>query len=183
MRIRASFALPSLVLPSLMAAGLTATPMAAPIAAELSFTIEIPQLPVAEYHRPYVAVWLEQPDQRAVANLAVWYDIGLRNSEGEKWLKDMRQWWRRTGRELQMPVDGVSGATRAPGRHTLRFDTQRPALSGLAPGQYNLVVEAAREVGGRELLRLPFQWPPTAPQSANAQGAHELGAVSIDVKP
>lgn len=171
-------------LPSLALAGLAAAPMAAPAAAaEITLTLEIPQLSVAEYHRPYVAIWVERPDQQAAANLAVWYDTGLRNKEGEKWLKDMRQWWRRTGRELQMPVDGVSGATRAPGRHSLRFDGAGKALSGLAPGQYNLVVEAAREVGGRELLRVPFQWPPASAQAGTAQGAHELGALSVELKP
>jgi len=42
------------------------------------------------------------------------------------------------------------------------------------------VVEAAREVGGRELLRLPFQWPPRAPTTAKVAGEHELGAVLPD---
>ena len=33
-------------------------------------------------------------------NLSVWYDLKLKDNEGTKWLKDMRQWWRKTGREL-----------------------------------------------------------------------------------
>ncbi|WP_424814590.1 DUF2271 domain-containing protein [Roseococcus sp. YIM B11640] len=169
------------LLPSLAAAGLAATPVAQ--AAELSVTVEIPQLNVAEYHRPYVAVWVERADQSAAANLAVWYAIRMRDNEGEKWLKDMRQWWRRAGRELRMPVDGVSGATRAPGRHTLRFDAATGPLANLPAGQYNLVVEAAREVGGRELLRVPFQWPPTAAQAGQAQGSTELGSLDVEVKP
>ncbi|WP_149539113.1 DUF2271 domain-containing protein [Siccirubricoccus phaeus] len=163
------------------AAGLASAPA---MAAELTLNLEIPRLAVAEYHRPYVAIWLERPDQQAVATLAVWYDVAKRNQEGEKWLKDLRQWWRRAGRSLTMPVDGVSGATRAPGRHTLAIDTSRPPFAGLAPGDYTLVVEAAREVGGREMLRLPFQWPPaTAARTASAQGSEELGAVSLELKP
>jgi hypothetical protein len=169
---------------SLALLGLVAAPVAPATAApEMTVTLEIPQLAVAEYHRPYVAVWVEQPDQKAVANLAVWYDVAKANREGEKWLKDMRQWWRRTGRELRMPVDGVTGATRAPGRHTVRLDAARAPLSGLAPGSYNLVVEAAREVGGRELLRVPFQWPPSEAQRGTAQGEHELGALSLQINP
>lgn len=74
-------------------------------AAEMIVSIEIPKLNVAEYHRPYVAIWLEKPDQSFVGNLAVWYDVKLKNNEGTKWLKDMRQWWRKSGRELDMPVD------------------------------------------------------------------------------
>ncbi|NKC31549.1 DUF2271 domain-containing protein [Falsiroseomonas selenitidurans] len=164
----------------LVATGLAAATPLAGQAAELGVTIEIPRLNVAEYHRPYVAIWVERPDQQAVATLAVWYDVAMRNSEGEKWLKDMRQWWRRAGRSMTMPADGVSGATRAPGRHSQAFTTQ---LDGLAPGRYALVVEAAREVGGRELLRIPFQWPPAGPQAAAAQGGTELGAVSLTLKP
>lgn len=42
-------------------------------AATLDINVEIPKLNVAEYHRPYVAVWLEGADQKVAANLAVWY--------------------------------------------------------------------------------------------------------------
>ena len=44
-------------------------------AGDLSVSVAIPTLNVAEYHRPYVAVWLEQPNQQFVANLSVWYDL------------------------------------------------------------------------------------------------------------
>lgn len=169
---------------SLALLGFAAAPIAAAHAGpEIAVTVEVPQLSVAEYHRPYVAIWVERPDQQTAANLSVWYDQAMRNREGEKWLKDLRQWWRRGGRALQVPADGVTSATRAPGRHTVRFDAARGALSGLEPGQYNLVVEAAREVGGRELLRVPFQWPPAAPQSGSAQGEHELGAITVQLTP
>lgn len=152
-------------------------------AAELRVKVEIPRLKVAEYHRPYVAIWLEKPDQSFVADLAVWYDLKLKDNEGTKWLKDIRQWWRKSGRNLEMPVDGLSGATRAPGEHQLRFQDAKVPLKALAPGEYQLVVEAAREVGGRELVRVPFQWPPKQPVSARAAGEHELGNVTIEVQP
>ena len=157
-----------------------ATPAAAD---EIAVSFELPRHDIAEYHKPYVAIWVERADRSVAATLAVWYDTRLKEREGEKWLKDLRQWWRRTGRTLQVPVDGVTGATRAPGRHTLRFDAAGSALSGLEPGQYNLVIEAAREVGGRELLRVPFQWPPAAPQNGTAQGEHELGAITVQLTP
>ncbi|MDP1616531.1 DUF2271 domain-containing protein [Phenylobacterium sp.] len=160
--------------------GLMASPAAA---AELNLSVEIPRLSVAEYHNPYVAVWVEKPDQTAVKTLAVWYDIKLRNQEGETWLKDMRQWWRRAGRAMTLPADGVSGATKAPGRHQVTFVGGKAPLGALPAGQYNLVVEAAREVGGREMVRIPFQWPPKAPASGQAKGATELGAVSLNLKP
>ena len=152
-------------------------------AADLTLSIEIPTLKVAEYHRPYVAVWIESTDQKFVDNLAVWYDLKLRDNEGTKWLKDLRQWWRKSGRELNMPVDGLSSATRAPGEQRIGFGDKQGALARLAPGSYQVVIEAVREVGGRELLRLPLTWPATAAQTAHAQGEHELGKVALTVKP
>ncbi|UXY14845.1 DUF2271 domain-containing protein [Chitiniphilus purpureus] len=155
------------------------------LAAELKVKLELPRLNVAEYHRPYVAVWLERPDQSVAANLALWYDLDTKGAEGAgtKWLKDLRQWWRKSGRDLTMPLDGVSGATRPAGQHELGFAEGKAPLGRLPAGQYNLVVEAAREVGGRELVRVPLSWPPKSAQSARAQGQHELGAVSVELKP
>lgn len=154
-------------------------------AAGLSLNIEVPRLNVAEYHRPYVAAWIERPDQSVATTLAVWYDVknkGNAEGEGTKWLKDMRQWWRRTGRELQMPVDGVSSATRPAGKHQLNFTEGSVALPKLAPGAYKLYVEAAREVGGREIVSIPFQWPPQGDLTA-AQGHSELGEVKLELRP
>ena len=152
-------------------------------AADIGLSIEVPRLDVAEYHRPYIAVWLENPDQSTAAHLAVWYQTDSKKEDGTQWLKDLRQWWRRGGRELEMPVDGVTGATRPAGVHTLSFKSTDKQLAKLAPGKYNVVVEATREVGGRELLRLPFEWPGTQKQQASANGKTELGAVTLNVTP
>ena len=161
--------------------GLLATPA---YAATLDINVEIPKLNVAEYHRPYVAVWIEGADQKVAANLSVWYQQ-TSNSEGHgtKWLPDLRQWWRKSGRTLKVPVDGVTGPTRPVGKHALTFTDKQPQLAKLPPGEYTLVVEAAREVGGRELVKIPFTWPTKAPQSGKAQGSSELGAVALSIKP
>ena len=159
---------------------LTASPLLS--AAQMDIEVEIPRLDVAEYHRPYVALWLEQNGQH-VANLNVWYDTKMKNNEGEKWLKDMRQWWRRSGRTLELPVDGVSAATRAPGVHSLTFSASDDALKGLQAGEFQLLVEAAREVGGRELLRIPLQWPIDQQQTGEARGSHELGRIAATLTP
>ncbi|HET6388556.1 DUF2271 domain-containing protein [Hyphomicrobium sp.] len=164
---------------TLGATGLLAGPA---LGADLQVQVEIPKLDVAEYHRPYVAVWIERPDHSVAANLAVWYEINNNKNEGEKWLADLRQWWRRAGRDLTVPIDGVTGATRPVGTHTLEFASDNALLKDLAPGQYELVVEAAREVGGREVLRIPFQWPLDQSTKLEAKGESELGAVSVAIK-
>jgi hypothetical protein len=151
--------------------------------AELEINIEIPRLAVAEYHKPYLAVWLEKEDQSFAAHLAVWYDEKKKGREdGTTWLKDLRQWWRKAGRELKVPADGITGATRPPGVQRLAIPATHPAIAGLAPGKYNIVVEAAREVGGRELVRIPFTWP-MGGAALQAKGNSELGAISMRAKP
>jgi hypothetical protein len=149
-------------------------------AAELSVNVEIPNLPVAEYHRPYVAVWIEDDSQAIAAQLAVWYQL---RGDHTKWLPDLRQWWRRGGRDLKVPVDGLTGATRPAGQHILKFDAKQAPLAQLKPGKYALVVEAVREVGGREALRIPFEWPIKAAARGSAQGSKELGAVALTLNP
>ena len=153
------------------------TAAAAPaLAADLSVTVDVPRLNTASYHRPYVAVWIERPDNTAVRTLAVWYEVS-NVAEGEDWLKDMRTWWRRGGRSLSLPMDGVSSATKAPGRHAVTVPAAR--LRDLPAGDYVMVVEAARELGGREAVRVPFRWG--AANTANATGSSELGAVRVAV--
>ena len=145
----------------------------------IELTVEIPKLSVAEYHRPYVAIWIEDSAGKVAANLSVWYDIDLKDDEGEKWLKDIRQWWRRTGRALELPADGVSSPTRPPGANKISFRSDSGPLAKLAPGDYTLIVEASREVGGKEMVEIPFKWAPGTEATASAKGKEELGAVTL----
>ena len=170
MLIRTSFAL---------TAAATALPA---LAADLTLKLQLPRMDIAEYHRPYLAAWIEKAsDQRYAGNIALWYDLRKRDNGGAKWLKDMRSWWRKTGHDTPL-VDGVSGATRTAGDHALDLLGSQ-AVAALAPGQYEVVVEAARENGGREVLRVSFDWPVKKAQSAKAQGQGELGTVTLDAKP
>lgn len=152
------------------------------VAADLSVKFELPQLNVAEYHKPYVAMWIEKGDGAIASTLSVLYDVKKKDNAGEKWVKDMRTWWRKAGREAQLPIDGVSGATRAAGTHTLTFGPAKTGIDKLPAGDYKLVVEAAREAGGRELVRVPFTLPAKGKVAASANGKEELGAVSINIQ-
>jgi hypothetical protein len=155
----------------LLAAGALAAPAAASAAGTVSITV--PRLTVAEYHRPYVAAWIEPSGGGAARTLFVWYDIKKKGNEpGTKWLADLRSWWRKGGRTMTMPADGISGATRAPGAY-------RIPLPDLAPGAYVLNVEAARETGGRELVSVPLAVPVKA---ASGAGKSELGDIAITLR-
>jgi hypothetical protein len=148
-------------------------------AGTLEISVEIPKLNVAEYHRPYIAIWIEDASGKVAANLSVWYDVDLKDQEGEKWLKDIRQWWRRSGRNLELPMDGVSSPTKPPGKNSMNFDTAKSPIAMLPPGEYKIIVEASREVGGKELVEIPFKWAPGGEAQGAAQGREELGAVTL----
>ena len=148
--------------------------VAAPAAAAGTINVTIPQLKVAEYHRPYVAIWLEPAGGGAIRTLATWYDVKKGGNEpGTKWLSDLRAWWRKGGKSLNLPADGISGATRAPGSHAI------PLPANLKAGEYILNVEAARETGGRELVTVPISIPA---KPARAAGKTELGAISLSAR-
>ncbi|WJS97171.1 DUF2271 domain-containing protein [Novosphingobium humi] len=137
-----------------------------------SISIDLPRLSVAEYHRPYVAIWIEGAGIQP-RTLAVWYDADHRGDPGTKWLSDLRGWWRVAGRNIGTPPSGISGATRAPGHHTI------PLPADLKPGAYTLKVEAARETGGRELVSIPFTLPRTGGKGAGNGATGEIGAVAV----
>lgn len=150
-------------------------------ASELAVAVEVPKVEVAEYHRPYLAMWIEREDQSVAANLSVWYQD--KRGEGTKWLNELRTWWRKSGREQTFPIDGVTGPTRPVGIQQLTFAGGKPPLATLAPGKYRLVVEAARESGGREVVRVPFEWPVKSAQSLTGKGSSELGTVALNLTP
>jgi hypothetical protein len=174
-QVRYSLAVPAL-------AALFGAPV---FASGLGASIEVPRINASEYHRPYVAAWIERADNSVAATVAVWYDVRTKTNnpegEGTKWLKDLRQWWRRTGRELEVPIDGVTGATKPAGKHQVSLADA--ATAKLAPGAYKFVVEAAREVGGREVVTIPFQWPPAKTDLQSASGSTELGEIKLELKP
>lgn len=155
--------------PFLLLGGIAVVPASA-----ASVSITIPALKVAEYHKPYVAVWLEPAGGGVARTLSIWYQIKKSDKEpGTKWLSDLRAWWRKGGKSLKMPADGISGATRAPGTYNIPLPADLPA------GAYVLNVEAARETGGRELITLPISVPARA---ASASGKTELGAITLSAR-
>ena len=166
----ASLALPSLALPAFtLIAGVVAAPATAG-----TINVTLPRPPVAEYKKPYVAGWIEPAGGGAARSLFAWYDYRKTGNEpGTKWLSDLRSWWRKSGRMLKLPADGVTGATRGPGSYSIPLPADLPA------GAYVVNVEAARENGARELVSVPITVPA---DSGHASGTAELGAVVVSSK-
>ena len=109
--------------------------------------------------------------------------VNPRTPGGARWLNEVREWWADSGNKLQFPVDGLTSASRAAGTYELTFSGSDPKLASLPPGNYKLMVEAAREHGGKESISIPFTWPGKAVQTSAASGKTELGAVELVVTP
>ncbi|MEM9310450.1 MAG: DUF2271 domain-containing protein [Pseudomonadota bacterium] len=148
---------------------------ASPVAAdEGTVTYEVPRQDVSNYRKPYIAVWLEDSARKQVKVYAVYFD---QSSFGDKWLPDLKTWWRRGGRAMKTPVSGVTRPTRGPGEYKLKIGS----LSALPEGRYALVIEAARENGGREIVKMPFDWTQGEMVSVSSNGSSELGRISLSI--
>ncbi|MCB5410899.1 DUF2271 domain-containing protein [Pseudogemmobacter faecipullorum] len=147
------------------------------LAGGLSFAVTLPEMAASPYYRPYLAAWIETDARAAQGTVAVWYDTRLKDNLGTTFLRELRSWWRATGKSLDLPADGITGPTRAAGRHEVTLEAGHPALAALEPGEYVLAVEVTREDGGRDVLRAPFSWGGAG--SAEARGEGEITALSV----
>lgn len=132
----------------------------------------IPEIKVNPYHRPYIAVWLETKTRKGVITLAIW-------SEQDDWLKDLRQWWRKIGRE-DHDYDAVSGATRKPDRYIVSLNTNS-LKEPLPKGVYYLNFESSREEGGRTFVRQKIILGESKSQSYHLAGGEELSDIKITI--
>jgi len=142
-------------------------------AQQLQIQFSQPPLKVAQYQRPYTAVWIEDSRGKAVRNLAVWH-------EDEEWLKDIRRWWRKSGRYGLQEFDAVSGATRPPGEYKLTWDLTGKDGRPVAPGKYTVLLEAVREHGNRSLVKQKIRLG-EGQQTFTIEPTEELGRITIVV--
>ncbi|SEC50552.1 DUF2271 domain-containing protein [Terriglobus roseus] len=145
---------------------------------ELLVKLELPRVDNPRYHRPYVAVWIEDKDKYPVRTVALWF-------KNPRWLNELKGWYGEDRvRNLAEGTDisaTVSSATRAPGTYTLKWDGKDNNGKLVKAGKYTVVVEAAREHGGHTLLRQEIDFNGTAAQMT-LPASEELGAVQLDYR-
>lgn len=144
----------------------------APWPAQQTFSVdyEIPALDVAEYRRPYAAIWISDDKGNAIRHLQL--------SGDNRWLRDLRLWWRKYGRADDSLVDALAGATRKPGRYQINWDGRDLYGKYVHQGNYELHFEVMREHGERETVALPFVLNGQS-ISAATKGTHEIGQVRL----
>lgn len=152
--------------PSALDAGAVSAP---PVPVLIDY--EIPANAVDRYRKPYLAVWIEHEDGRAVRQLHV---LGDRS----RWLSELPRWWRHYGRNDPAGALGIARPTRAPGQYTLAWDGRDDRGRAMPAGRYVLRVEAAREHGGHEDIALPFPLG-GATSPLRQQGQTEIGRLVL----
>lgn len=120
----------------------------------MEVTINRPGSTGRGYRRPYVAAWFADKDGFPVRTLLLWVQS---TGPGPRWIPDLRQWYRddrlRRIVDDQDLVDAVSSPTRSVGTYKVSWDGNDDLGQPLPPGEYTLLVEAAREHGTYQLIR------------------------------
>jgi len=150
---------------------------------ELEVTFEInPAVAGGRYRRPYVAVWVEDADGRAVRTLVLWVQT---SGPGPKWIPDLKRWYRSD--RIRKAADGtdliptVSEATRKPGQYSVTWNGLDDAGRLIKPGDYTLFIEAAREHGTYQLIRKTVTCR-EQPVQNKLEGNTEIKSATIDYR-
>jgi thiamine biosynthesis lipoprotein ApbE len=106
---------------------------------QVKIAIDLPKLENTRYRRPYVAVWIEDANGKAVRTLTVWGD-------NNRWIKDLSDWWK-VGKDDADLVKAVTRATRGPGKYDVVWDGKNDKGKALPQGTYTVRVEVHREHG------------------------------------
>lgn len=119
---------------------------------ELSITFELNAI-AGNSHRPFAAIWVENESKKSVRNLALWYNK-------TKWLPDLGKWYRINGESFQADkanYASITGATRSPGKYTIKWDGKDDKGSFVPQGNYTINIESSKEHGTDEIIRQPLE--------------------------
>ncbi|HEY2154890.1 MAG TPA: DUF2271 domain-containing protein [Isosphaeraceae bacterium] len=148
----------------------------------LSFEIAGPEGNMRRYRRPYVAVWAEDKQGRAVRTLALWLQT---RQPGPRWHADLKRWYRDDQARRQADdtnlIDTISRPTRPPGKYTVAWDGKDDHGKPLPAGAYTLCIEAAREHGTYQIIRKDVAIADT-PFAEDLKGNVEIKSASIEYR-
>jgi thiamine biosynthesis lipoprotein ApbE len=142
---------------------------------ELTIDFEIAQVR-GMAKRPFVAAWVEDSDRFQVKTIALWY-------HEDRYLTEMKAWYRSDrvramaeGREI---VRSISGATRGPGKYSLKWDGKDNEGKPVKAGKYTVYLEVAREHGTYQLMKQEMDFNGT-PKQVQFPANTEVATSSFD---
>ena len=143
---------------------------------ELSITLELNVI-AGNTHRPFAAIWVEDENRKPVRNLALWYNK-------TKWVPDLRNWYRINGELFKADkanYASVTGATRSPGKYTIKWDGKDDKGNFVPQGKYTIIIESSKEAGTDEIIRQPLELKKAA-KKVTIDGNVEISNVSFDFR-
>ncbi|WP_293909853.1 DUF2271 domain-containing protein, partial [Deinococcus sp.] len=84
---------------------------------ELAVNLELAAPSGSRYERPYVAVYIEDAQGKAVRTVSLWAQPSRR---GQRYLSDLRRWFSESGGAALLPT--TTSPTRNPGKYSLVWD-------------------------------------------------------------
>ncbi len=142
---------------------------------ELSIDFEI-AAPRGMAKRPFVAAWVEDSDHFQVKTIALWY-------HEDRYLTEMKAWYRsdrvRAMAEGKEIVRTISGATRGPGKYSLKWDGKDNDGKPVKAGKYTVYLEVDREHGTYQLVKQEMDFSGT-PKQVQFPANTEVAASSFD---
>jgi len=118
-------------------------------------------------HRPYVAIWVQDANGKAVRTLCVW-------GTERKYQRDLTRWWKIAPQDANI-VAAVTRATRQPGKYTITWDGRDDAGNPLPAGSYTVQVEINREHGTHGSTAATLA-------CGGAEAAHATGAATDEAE-
>jgi len=148
---------------------------------KIDFSIHQPEKG-GRYRRPYLAVWVEDKDGNSIRTLVLWIH---NTGHGQRWLPELKRWHRsdnhRKSTDETDLVKTVSEATRKPGAYSVTWNGQDDHQKLVAPGEYTLYIESAREHGSYQLIRKKLSIA-DLPFLEKVEGNAEIKSVSIEYR-
>jgi len=149
---------------------------------ELAVDLEIAPQQGYRYHRPYVAVWVEDSGGRPVRTLSLWVNT---TGRGPRYIRELRRWFsmERDQEDSGGPdlVSTVSSATRLPGQYSVTWNGRDDRGNVVDQGSYRVVIEASREHGSYQLMQQELMLA-TKPVSADLAGNEEIGRARVEYR-
>jgi hypothetical protein len=144
---------------------------------ELAVDFQIAQPNEGRYHRPYVAIWVEDASGNAVRTLTLWVNT---NGRGPRYIRELRSWFsaEQGGANL---ISTVSSATRLPGKYSVVWNGRDDSGRPVAQGNYRLLIEAAREHGSHQLIQQDLTLT-TTPKSIDLGGNEEIAGAHVEYR-
>jgi FAD:protein FMN transferase len=127
--------------------------------------------------RPFVAIWVDDSNKKTVRTVALWFNKA-------RWLPDLKEWFHKNTDTYQngtKDVFSISSATRPAGTYTVKWDGKNDDGEYVAPGNYTVYIEVAREHGTYQIMKQDIICKGKA-QKFNLGSNPEVSAASVEYR-